>query len=519
VFAATTFVVTWLILAITAPGIPIVWDEGEYLFRAQRILEWFRLRPLDFSQPAIEAHWLFINYSEGHPAGFVLPIALGKWLASPLVDPLTAARLGPITLFSAACAAVAARLKHDYGTVAGIVAPLALLTFPRLFSEAHFATQDGQLTAWWLILWSLQSTLAQGTAITVALGIALGLTTATKFSGWLAWPATVLSESIKGKRAARRLLIIIPVALLTFYGVNPPLWHSPLASLYEHFHRNLDRANTHNISMLFLGHVYDVERPLPWYNTIVWLVFVTPVLTLGLGVVGLWELLRHRTAASLALVFHWITLMVVRAVPGAPPHDGIRLFLPTFGFWCVFAAIGAHIAFGAINQMNVVWRRQLLRVALVAAFLTTAANLVRYYPQTLSHYSVLVGGVRGAAEMGMEPAYWWDALDKDVLTWLNEHTPPAEPIAFSTIANTTLLREWGKLHPKDVDPEKASFRWYVLQNRPGIFSPTDTRLMRREKPAFVKYAGRRSAHESVPADLDVPLISIFSFEQYQRARR
>jgi hypothetical protein len=43
--------------------------------------------------------------------------------------------------------------------------------------------------------------------------------------------------------------------------------------------------------------------------------------------------------------------------------------------------------------------------------------------------------------------------------------------------------------------------------------------MRREKPAFVKYAGRRSSEEVVPADMNVPLISVFSFEQYQRAQR
>jgi hypothetical protein len=58
----------------------------------------------------------------------------------------------------------------------------------------------------------------------------------------------------------------------------------------------------------------------------------------------------------------------------------------------------------------------------------------------------------------------------------------------------------------------------VLQNRPGMFSPTDKALMRRETPAFVKYAGRRPVGSAVPRDLDVPLISIFSFEQYQRAR-
>jgi hypothetical protein len=514
VFAASTFVITWTILALTAPGIPIVWDEVEYVFRVQRILEWFQLRPLDFSHQAIKGHWLFINYSEGHPAGFAFPIALSSWLASPFLHPLTAARLGPITVFSAACAAVAVRLKRDYGMTAAIVAPVALLTFPRMFSEAHFATQDGQLTAWWLVLWAVQATPAPGMG--AAVGVMLGLTTATKFTGWLAWAPTLLCEAMKGKVAVRRVVVIIPIALVTFYALNPPLWHEPFVGFNEHFHRNLNRANTHNIPILFLGRMYSVEDPLPWYNTLVWLVFVTPLLTFALGIIGLWQCLTRRTTASVSLFFHWITLMIVRALPGAPPHDGIRLFLPPFGFWCVFAAIGAHTTFSAIATIEVPWRKQLLRTALVGAFLATAANLVRYYPQTLSHYSFLAGGLRGAADRGMEPAYWWDALDNDVLRWLNQHTRADETIAFSPIFNVAGL---GKPVPTSVDPRQQPFRWYVLQNRPGMFTSTDRALMRREKPVFVKYAGRRSAREKVPGDLDVPLISVFSFEQYQRRTR
>ena len=515
---ASIFFASWLVLVITAPGIPLVWDESEYLFRTGHILEWFRVWPIDLSHDAIRRHWLFINYTEGHPAGFAIPIALSRWLASPFLDPLTAARLGPMTLFSAACAAIAVRLKKDYGTGAAIVAPVTLLTFPRIFSEAHFATQDGQLTAWWLMLWALQSTPARGVGITVALGLVLGMTTATKFTGWLAWGPTLLSEAIKGKVAAYRVPIIVMVALLAFYAVNPPLWYEPISALNEHFRRSLDRAHTYNISTLFLGSLYNVQRPLPWYNTIVWLAFATPVPTLALGLVGLWHCLARRTPASLMLLLHWITLMVVRALPGAPPHDGIRLFLPAFGFWCVLAGIGAQAAFNAIAAIEVVLWRRVLGSILVTALLGSAVNLARYYPQTLSHYNLLAGGLRGAADKGMEPAYWWDALDNDVLSWLNRNTGTDESIAFSP-GNLNMLGPWGRLRPKGVNPEKETFKWYVLQNRPGMFTRTDRALMRREKPVFVKYAGRRGARQKLPEDLNVPLISVFSFDQYRRNRR
>ncbi len=263
----------------------MVWDEAEYLVRAGNIVEWFRVIPNALSKEQIQTYWLFIHYSEGHPAGFALPIALGQWLASGVVEPLTAARLGPITLFSAACAALAVRLRHTHGMAAAVVAPVTLLTFPRVFSEAHFATQDGQLTAWWLLLWVIQSGAAHGWKETIAFGIVLGFTTATKFTGWIAWLPTVLSQAVHRKAAAiGRLCFVLLVALLTFYLVNPPVWYEPVEGFKDHFHRNLDRANTLNISTRFLGGTYNVTNPLPWYNTLVWLVFATPLPTLALGV-------------------------------------------------------------------------------------------------------------------------------------------------------------------------------------------------------------------------------------------
>ena len=517
-FFTATFVCSWLVLAFTSPGIPIVWDEGEYLGRAQIAIDWFRYMPASLSEEGIFRHWLFIRYAEGHPAGFVLPIAIGKWLGSPVLDPLTAARLGPITLFSLACAAIAVRLKTTYGRVAAIVAPVALLTFPRIFSEAHFATQDGQLTAWWLLLWVVQSSSSIGMASSMALGIVLGFTTATKFSGWCAWGPLVAGQLLQRNATAfLRLAVAVPVALLVFYIVNPPLWYSPLDGMREHFGRNLGRATTIDITTWFMGNLHSMTRPLPWYNTLVWLMFVTPLPTLALGIVGLTSCLRRPTPFSVTLVLHWITLMIVRALPGAPPHDGIRLFLPAFGFWCVLAGIGAQRVFGFIATLSSASWRLALRAAIVAALIGNAINLARYYPQTLSHYNLIAGGLRGAANKGMEPAYWWDGLDEDVINWLNEHTSTDEAVAFAATANIGYVREYRGLRARAVfEPRKFAFKWYVLQNRPGVFTRIDRTLMGQHTPAFAKYPGRRRAAERPPPDLDVPVIAIFSYEQFQQ---
>ena len=88
---------------------------------------------------------------------------------------------------------------------------------------------------------------------------------------------------------------------------------------------------------------------------------------------------------------------------------------------------------------------------------------------------MLVGGVRGAASLGMEPTYWWDALDNEVLAWINRH--PGEPVAFSSMANISMLRGWGRLQVPQAD-RRGVFKWYVQQNRTGFLGDVDRLLIR-----------------------------------------
>jgi len=523
--ALFTMGVVWIVLVATAPGIPVVWDEGEYLMRAGRVTEWLRMAttPGDangglqaFTRTAIRDHWLFVTYAEGHPAGFAIPIAIGRFLLEGKLPVLLAARVGPMLVFGFACGIVAAALRRHWGAAAAIVAPIALLTFPRMFSEAHFATQDGQLTAWWLVLWAAELSIPSARAAFPS-GVALGITAATKFSGCLSAVPVIASRIFtSNRRAIVQLASLLPVGVLIFYVLNPPLWHAPFSGFRSYLHLNLDRANSYDIPTLFFGRRYDMHASLPWYNTLAWLGMVTPIPALVLGVVGLGQCFSRRTQQHISLILHWATLMVVRALPGTPPHDGIRIFLPAFGFWSVLAGVGAQHLWDKARVRSA--RRRLLAAALAVSFAATAVNLARYYPQTLSHYNALVGGVRGAAALGMEPAYWWDALDNDALKWINEHTGSGEKVAFSQVSNTIQLREWRKLKAEDVEPKNERFKWYILQNRPGMFSDVDRTLMAQERPVYTKYAGRRSNASMVPWDLDVPLISVFSYEQYSRAR-
>ena len=171
------------------------------------------------SSAAIHQHWLFINQLEGHPAWFAVPIALSKALLTGPLTPLTAARLGPITVFSAACGAVAFRLKREYSIVAALVAPIALLTLPRMFSDARrHARWPARRVV--VALWAVDSSERRGTRKAIAVGVLLALAAATKFTGWLALIPVVSWRMMTPDRQPRReLLTVVPIVLLTFYDL------------------------------------------------------------------------------------------------------------------------------------------------------------------------------------------------------------------------------------------------------------------------------------------------------------
>src|SRR5262249_28047845 len=112
------------------------------------------------------------------------------------------------------------------------------------------------------------------------------------------------------------------------------------------------------------------------------------------------------------LLINAATLLVIRALPGAPGHDSERQLLVRFPFLACLAGIGAE---SLRRQLGI---RVSSRVAnwvvqgLVAGALVWAASAVWHYRTApLSYYTDLVGGLPGAARLGLEPTYYWDALD------------------------------------------------------------------------------------------------------------
>lgn len=540
---------TLILMLATEPLMAIAWDESYSLGREARLRLWFQaLRdPSAFAagwKPPVEelvqqegappptasridSRWKLLTDPDvlawfwpfareephGHPPFYALLGLVGDVLTPGRSD-LARGRLGPILLFSFCAGALFHFVGRRWGWWAAAASAGAWVLHPQLFGHGHYAAYDAPLTCLWLLAViafarTVESNEGEARRVThwpgiIAFGLALGCAMADKLTGWfLPLPFLVWATIYRSGRAFRTLAIGVGVGLAVTYLLQPPWSSDPIAGPLRFFQSNLSRAQTIKIKVQFLGTIYETPREsLPWYNTIVLTTFTTPVGFLLLALAGAWRAIARWKSEPLLLLFlgHWLFLLALRSMPHVPGHDGVRLFLAAFGMLALLAGPGAE-------QLHA-WFGRLSRWIVGASLLEGALSVAVMMPVPLSYYSPVVGGLSGAAKLGMEPTYYWDALDGDALAWLRENTGEGRTILFATRPTSWIyLRRKGDLPHKLAGSDPGTPQWYVVQNRPGAMHPWDPILIAGEKPAHVT------------TKLGVPLIWIFPYEAVERAMR
>ena len=526
-WAIGLIVVSAVLMFATEPRLSIVWDEGYTLGREARVRLWFRalrdpsafakswtpptrelVQPdsilLDaprsdqidtraklFAPNVLAWFWPFAREEpHGHPPFYALLGLVGDFVAPGLPD-LPRARVGPILAFSLLSGAIFLFLAKRWGWCAGFAGAGSWLLQPNLFAHAHYAAYDAPLTCLWVaaILAFAKAIEPVGPAMrrpriawALLFGVLCGWAADTKLTGWfLPIPFLVWAAIYRDRKAFQTLLIGGLVGVLTLYAFNPGWWAAPIGGVDRFLRSNLTRGKTIVIEVMFLGKVYKTpNESLPVYNTLLWTLFVTPVGLLALALVGAWRSLRLAKSEPFGLLVlgHWVFLLLLRSLPKTPGHDGVRLFLPAFGMLALSAGLGAAEVVRRWPKSG----RWVIGGILAAAGVSLALSM----PVPLSYYSPMVGGLRGATKLGMEPTYYWDALNDDALNWLNAHTPPGGKVRFATYPSSWLyLKDSGRLKPGILPSDLGTWTWYVVQNRPGAMTPSDREIVAKVKPAYV----------------------------------
>ena len=138
------------------------------------------------------------------------------------------------------------------------------------------------------------------------------------------------------------------------------------------------------------------------------------------------------------------------ALPNAPGHDGIRLFLPSAASLAVLAGLGAA---WLSERFQPRWRRAIIPLIVMATVGECLIGVVRTYPYTDSYYNVAVGGLKGAERIGFELTYYWETAGKELFAWAKAKAQARrQPVTLSfpmDKINHELLREWGEI-PREV---------------------------------------------------------------------
>jgi 4-amino-4-deoxy-L-arabinose transferase-like glycosyltransferase len=541
-------IATAILMLATEPRMAIVWDEGYTLGREARLRDWFRglrdpvrfaktWRPLPLSEELLQQDdtkppgrdkldtrskllfdhdvlawfWPFAREEpHGHPPFYAL-IGLFGDVLGPSWSDLARARLGPILLFSLTAGVIFRFAAARWSGWAAASSAGAWILQPNLFGHGHYAGYDGVLTSLWVlaVIVFAQIVAPQCTALparsrwcrTMAFGLVLGCAAGTKFTGWfLALPFLVWAGLYRSRDGFKTVIVGLLIAVLVMLTLMPPWWTDPINGVLRFLHSNLNRAETIPIKVLFLGTTYETPaQSLPWYNTLVWTLFVTPVTFLVLAVLGIWAAMKYCRCESIGVLIagQWSFLMLLRALPHTPGHDGVRLFLPAFGMLALLTGRGAQLLLDHWDK----WAKGII----ITALLEGTASILVMMPVPLSYFSPLVGGLPGATALGMEPTYYWDALTPQARRWLARNIYPGETYTFSGFPHSWLyLRRTGELPRRLAPIDHGKLRWLVLQNRPGAFSNGDRSLVAKGRAAFTA------------TKLGVPLIWIFPFSELER---
>ncbi len=513
------FLGAFLAVASTISDYGVTWDEPAYFYASDLHIEWiadfFRNlvhgqmgRSLDDER--IKAAWHWDPYHVPHPPFSRIISGATKSIFSPLLDKFVSYRLGPALFFALLATVMYLWMTEVFGWLVGLFSALSLMLIPNLFGFAHIAVTDMPLAAMWFLTAYCFWKGLENWKRSLVLGIVWGLALSTKFPALLIPIPLLLWAHFYYRRSyANNLFCMIFVGPAVMIATQPYLWHQTSLRILEFFHEGLSRAYRPdaNFPIFFLNRLYftsDLPRYYPFFLTAV----TTPETILGLSLIGILALLRDRPERKvmMLLLFNALFVLTMGTLPGAVLHDGMRQMLSVYPFIAGLSAAGLFVLVRFLTEraqrIKSLQAVKNLQAKLVGALLLLllfppVLDLALYHPFELSYYNRFVGGIRGAYRRGLEATYFMEALNPELLHFLNKELPHNAAVNgfFSDFMLEYYQRE-GRLRSDIKIVDKGPSDYLILLNRRSILTLHQRALINNQPYAGVSIAG-------------VPLVSVY----------
>lgn len=528
-------------------GIGLVWDEPPHLERHYALREWWGTLFADpvraFSSTALSRGWPFCRVApdEHPPASAVIRVICWK-LMGGFVDPLTAHRLGTILLFAVLVACVFRTVAQRWGLLAGVAGASVVLFHPRVFAHGHFADMDMAVASTSFLAATVFLRCCETGRRSWLFGLMLGVACMSKATGVLVWPAMLLwTLSYRVRNGFKCLGWSILLTPLTIVVLNPGWWRNPIAGIWQWIDGMLHYPQ--KIPVYYFGVTYDAKETFPpWHHPWVMVGMTIPVGLLILAALGFvfwvgsvsWRRRsevpqpEETTFLPAATVAGWAAIsfllpMLLRMVAVLPIHDGVRQLVMIFAPLGVLAGYAVHVM-----QLHLPTAfRWAARCAVLAAVGISAGELVHSHPYELNYYNQLIGGPIGAERAGMETTYYWDAVNRSTLAWMNENLPPGAKVLIFPPPDVRIFQwyqrwRWVRtdLDFQNLDDGQVKAKLALLATRPdyymlfqrrqGIYAPSK----KVSSPLMLELSQSPALYEVKPPQIGVRLAAVFSNQQF-----
>lgn len=400
-----------------------------------------------------------------------------------LVNDIDSYRIYGILLASVTVGLVFYWASQLYGYASGIVASLSLALYPLFWAESHFNTEkDIPETAYWSLfmfaVWKGVTT--KNWKWIIFTGLIFGLALGTKLNiifALIVIALWLIIEFLRNRNFVKNIKLIlkqkgmiISFVLIPVIGLSililtwPYLWGDPIEGFLKMvgFYKTIGTSSSVTHSFLRLN-FYPVK----------WILFTTPIVILGLFVLGLinggLNLKKGKGFAELLFIL-WVFISVFRVVaPGSNIYGGVRQIMEFIPGMALLSAGGFYLITKNINK-------KIIYILAVIIFLPILFKLISIHPNENAYFNSLIGGLSGAKEQNIP--FWGFSFGspyRQAASWLNKNAPKNAIVVYTYDLIPNLPRIWLRT---DLNLYNGSRSGYLRQGEYAMgltFNGTDRR--------------------------------------------
>ncbi len=326
----------------------------------------------------------------------------------------------------------------------GLLGALFLIISPRIFAHSFYNPKDIPLLSIYVIsIYTLMLFLEKKNIFTAILhGVVIGFVCSIRTPGLIIIPITIffyLFDLILSRdkwksylKAAVFLFISCMIAAGLVYWLTPYLYTNADANFIRMF--NVMKQFPWNNYHLYLGK--DIENVIPWHYSIVWFSISSPLLYLGLFLIGCVALilrsLKARTRDYLRSLrdFYlvgacWflplITVILMKSIIYTDNRQMYFIYPPLL----LFSLFGLKVMTDKIRQKILHWQ-WVTAIILVAGLAYPVYFMIRYHPYQNTYFNFLAGSKMSVIKERFSLDAWGVSV-KDGLQYI-ARTDPSKKI-------------------------------------------------------------------------------------------